>query len=268
MRTRLLVYVISSALCDMKRRLSVANLSSENKIADILTKCYSHHHSECEEVQTNVAMHYWALLRIHARHWRSKIDEDCSSLPASSSQRSRNHGFSVFHLIWSALLSSVMVQHCAFLPVDRMVILPCMLCYSWLLHHPPLTSILVFLQSRLQSLSGLPNVLQLWPGLHWGDQMESGGTPGCGDGREVSCSRVCVGESPSHHCWTMVEDRSCWWRRSCTCIQMTPSEEHYNWNGGLEVPGCWTTVMRKQGGRSNPHRLWPPMTRILSSPWL
>ena len=24
--------------------------------------------------------------------------------------------------------------------------------------------------------------------------------------------------------------------------------------GGLEVPGCWTTVMRRQGGRSNPHR--------------
>ena len=37
-------------------------------------------------------------------------------------------------------------------------------------------------------------------------------------------------------------------------IQMTPSEEHFNRNGGLEVPGCWTTVMRKQGGRSNPYR--------------
>ena len=28
-------------------------------------------------------------------------------------------------------------------------------------------------------------------------------------------------------------------------IQMTPSEEHFNQHGGLEVPGCWTTVMKK-----------------------
>ena len=37
-------------------------------------------------------------------------------------------------------------------------------------------------------------------------------------------------------------------------IQMTPVEERFNRDGGLEVPGCWTAVMRKQGGRSNPHR--------------
>ena len=36
-------------------------------------------------------------------------------------------------------------------------------------------------------------------------------------------------------------------------IQMTPSEERFNRDGGLEVPGCWTAVMRRQGGRSNPH---------------
>ena len=30
-------------------------------------------------------------------------------------------------------------------------------------------------------------------------------------------------------------------------IQMTPSEEHFNRDGGLEVPGCWTAVMRRQG---------------------
>ena len=35
-------------------------------------------------------------------------------------------------------------------------------------------------------------------------------------------------------------------------IQMTPSEECFKWDGGLEVPGCWTTVMRREGGRSNP----------------
>ena len=42
-------------------------------------------------------------------------------------------------------------------------------------------------------------------------------------------------------------------------IQMTPSEERFNRDGGLEVPGCWTAVMRRQGGRSNPHR---PLTSL------
>ena len=37
-------------------------------------------------------------------------------------------------------------------------------------------------------------------------------------------------------------------------IQMTPVEERFNRDGGLEVPGCWTAVMRRQGGRSNPHQ--------------
>ena len=31
-------------------------------------------------------------------------------------------------------------------------------------------------------------------------------------------------------------------------IQMTPMEERFNRDGGLEVPGCWTVVMRRQGG--------------------
>jgi len=37
-------------------------------------------------------------------------------------------------------------------------------------------------------------------------------------------------------------------------IQMIPAEECFKRDGGLEVTGCWTTVMKKQGGRSNPHR--------------
>ena len=36
-------------------------------------------------------------------------------------------------------------------------------------------------------------------------------------------------------------------------IQMTPSEDHFNWHGGLKVPGCRTAMMRRQKGRSNPH---------------
>ena len=27
-----------------------------------------------------------------------------------------------------------------------------------------------------------------------------------------------------------------------------PPEKHFNRDRGLEVPGCWTTVMRRQGG--------------------
>ena len=37
-------------------------------------------------------------------------------------------------------------------------------------------------------------------------------------------------------------------------IRMTPPEERFNRDGGLKVPGSWTAVMRRQGGRSNPHR--------------
>ena len=36
-------------------------------------------------------------------------------------------------------------------------------------------------------------------------------------------------------------------------IEMTPTEECFNRDRGLKVPGCWTAVMRKQEGRSNPH---------------
>ena len=38
-------------------------------------------------------------------------------------------------------------------------------------------------------------------------------------------------------------------------IQMKSSEEYFNRDGGLEVPGCWSAVMRRQGGWSYPH--WP-----------
>ena len=31
-------------------------------------------------------------------------------------------------------------------------------------------------------------------------------------------------------------------------IQMTPSEERFNRDEGLEVPRCWTDVMSSQGG--------------------
>ena len=46
-------------------------------------------------------------------------------------------------------------------------------------------------------------------------------------------------------------------------IQMRPSEERFNQDGGLEVPGCWTGVMRRQGGAILTD-LGPPVTCILS----
>ena len=37
-------------------------------------------------------------------------------------------------------------------------------------------------------------------------------------------------------------------------IPMKPSDKRFNRDGGLEYPGCWTAVMRSQGGRGNLHR--------------
>ena len=37
-------------------------------------------------------------------------------------------------------------------------------------------------------------------------------------------------------------------------IQMTHAEELFNWDRGLEIPGCWTVLIRRQEGRSNRHR--------------
>ena len=89
-----------------------------------------------------------ALLR-DTRHRRSKVGENCSSLPASSSQRSSSQSsVPVEALIWGCHLDvQSLLQHCGLLPVDRMVILPCMLRYSWLFHlpsrrHPGVPSVL------------------------------------------------------------------------------------------------------------------------------
>ena len=76
-----------------------------------------------------------------------------------------------------------------------------------------------------------------------------------GDDREVSCSGACVGESLFD---PLGGDHSTapWQRTGAVVkevlyIQMTPSEECFNRDGGLEVPSCWTTVMRtcEEAGR-------------------
>ena len=87
------------------------------------------------------------------------------------------------------------------------------------------------------------------------------GAPRClqeGNDGEVSCSGACLGESPSGRLGeTTVLDHGRGQEllvKEALHIQMTPSEEHFNWDGGLEVPGCWIAVMRRQGGRGNPHQ--------------
>ena len=68
-----------------------------------------------------------------------------------------------------------------------------------------------------------------------------------GDDGEVSCSGTCVGESPSDR---LGGDHSTGPRQRTGIV----AEGGINRDGGLEVPGCWIAVMRRQGGRSNPHR--------------
>lgn len=35
-------------------------------------------------------------------------------------------------------------------------------------------------------------------------------------------------------------------------IQTTPTEEHFKWDGGLDLPVCWTAVMRRQEDKQFP----------------
>ena len=113
------------------------------------------------------------------------------------------------------------------------------------------------------AVQSAPDV-ELWPGLHQGDQMETGDVTeeklGClqeGNDEEVSCSGACMGESPPDPLGeTTVLDHGREQEllvKEALHIHMTPSKESFNQNGGLEVPGLWITVMRRQGGRSNPH---------------
>ena len=51
---------------------------------------------KCEQMLLFIAMHYWGYTS-----WEVKGCEDCSSLPASSSQQSSNQGLPVLHLGWS-----------------------------------------------------------------------------------------------------------------------------------------------------------------------
>ena len=74
----------------MKRRLSVTNFSLENILLTFRLNAPVIIRVKVKRWETNITIYSHALVR--TRHWRSKVGVDCSSLPASSSQQSRNQG--------------------------------------------------------------------------------------------------------------------------------------------------------------------------------
>ena len=97
-------------------------------------------------------------------------------------------------------------------------------------------------------MQSAPDV-ELRPGLHQGDQMETGDMTEekleClqeGNDGEVSCSGACMGESPPDPLGeTTVLDHGREQEllvKEALHIHMTPSKESFNQNGGLEVLVC------------------------------
>ena len=90
----------------------------------------------------------WTRIALPPRH-SSSVTRDFQSSISVEALFHRCH-LDVQGLLYQQLLSSAMVQYSGLLPVDWVVVLPHMLRYIRLLHHPPLADIFLFLQSRLQ----------------------------------------------------------------------------------------------------------------------
>ena len=95
----------------------------------------------------------------------------------------------------------------------------------------------------------MPYPPQLWPGLHWGDQTETGeqteGTLRClqeRDDGEFSCGGVCV---ENHHPINWEETSVLGRARGKGELQHEVGTEHtdYNRDRGWEIPGCWEDMM-------------------------
>ena len=85
------VKLVDQSNYSIERSLACHNLPTFRLNAPVVIR------AKVKEVWNNVAIY-------NTHHWRStKVGEDCSSLPASSSQRSSNQGLPVLHLGWSAL---------------------------------------------------------------------------------------------------------------------------------------------------------------------
>ena len=69
-----------------------------NEVADVSTECSCRQEGESEEVPGNKCCYLQPFTTEDTCHWRSKVGEDCSSLPAFSSQQSSNQGLPVLHL--------------------------------------------------------------------------------------------------------------------------------------------------------------------------
>ena len=68
-----------------------------------------------------------------------------------------------------------------------------------------------------------------------------------GDDRKVGCSGACVGGPPPDPLESTVSGGQKLLVKEALQVLMIPLEEYFNRDGGLEVPGCWITVMGRQG---------------------
>ena len=66
--------------------------------------------------------------------------------------------------------------------------------------------------------------------------------------------QACVGEPPHHQLGADISAGQGQGQvelllKEALHIQMTPAEEHFDQDRGLEIPGWWTTLKRRQEGR-------------------
>ena len=107
---------------------------------------------------------------------------------------------------------------------------------------------------------GVPNPLQLWQEVHWGDSEETRdedeGAPGCvleGSTGEVSPRRTCMGEPHHPIKWeeaTVIDQaRTNKELLLKEAIHIRLQHPHLNRDGGLELPGCWVAALKGTAAR-------------------
>ena len=72
--------------------------------------------------------------------------------------------------------------------------------------------------------------------------------------KSAPMGQACVGEPPPHQLGTDIsagqgQGTSGTTTEGGPLIQMTPAEERFDQDRGLEIPGCWTTLMGRLEGR-------------------
>ena len=105
---------------------------------------------KCETNTTLYSMHYWGYASLEVKGWWALLLPPLPPHHSGPATRDFHSSISVEVLLWGCnlnvqgllhqqLLSSVMIQYSGFLPVDGVVVLPCMV--HRLLHHYPLASV-------------------------------------------------------------------------------------------------------------------------------